>query len=210
MKEYPKINTIFKRDMSSPKKTLLEGQFSLTEFEYLAHNEWLFTEKVDGTNIRVMYQDNAITFGGKTDNAQIPAALFKVLQEHFLPKQKLFEEKFPSGVCLYGEGFGAKIQKNGGLYRPDQAFVLFDVKVGDWWLERHNVMDIAESFSLDVVPIVGHGSLYDAINAVKVGMKSTWGDFMAEGIVARPMVELRTRLGDRIITKIKHRDFIAL
>jgi hypothetical protein len=208
MKEYPKINTIFKRDMSSPKKTLLEGQFSLPELEYLAHNEWQFTEKVDGTNIRVMCQDGKITFGGKTDNAQLPAALLNTLQEHFLPQQALLEIQFPNGVCFYGEGYGAKIQKNGGRYRPDQAFVLFDVKVGDWWLERHSFIGIAELFGMEMVPVVGYGSLYDAIALVKEGSTSAWGNFTAEGIVARPMVELRTRRGDRIITKIKHRDFI--
>jgi len=31
--------------------------------------------------------------------------------------------------------------------------------------------------------------------------------FQAEGIVARPKVELLSRTGERIITKIKHKDF---
>lgn len=39
------------------------------------------------------------------------------------------------------------------------------------------------------------------------GIKSQWGDFIAEGIVARPATELLTRNGERIITKIKHKDF---
>ena len=34
-----------------------------------------------------------------------------------------------------------------------------------------------------------------------------WGDFQAEGYVARPSIELHTRGGDRIITKIKCKDF---
>ena len=40
------------------------------------------------------------------------------------------------------------------------------------------------------------------------GFSSQWGDFIAEGIVARPKVEMKTRRGDRIITKIKYRDFV--
>ena len=48
MKEYHKIQTVFMRDLENRYKTLLEGQFSLPEFEYLANNEWAFTEKVDG------------------------------------------------------------------------------------------------------------------------------------------------------------------
>jgi hypothetical protein len=41
----------------------------------------------------------------------------------------------------------------------------------------------------------------------QVGFTSTWGDFQAEGIVARPAVEMKTRSGHRIITKVKCKDF---
>ena len=34
-----------------------------------------------------------------------------------------------------------------------------------------------------------------------------WGEFQAEGIVARPRVTLFSRNGERIITKVKCRDF---
>jgi hypothetical protein len=39
------------------------------------------------------------------------------------------------------------------------------------------------------------------------GFNSQWGNFLAEGIVARPKTELKTRRDDRIITKVKQRDF---
>ena len=206
MKEYHKIQTMFKRDMENKKK-LLEGQWSLPEFEYLANNQWEFTEKVDGTNIRVMLQNGAVTFGGKTDNASIPAPLVARLQERFLPQTDKMNELFGEGVCLYGEGYGPKIQKGGGNYRKDHDFVLFDVRVGDWWLQRNDVVEIATALGLDVVPVIGTGTLFDAIIWVRNGMKSQWGDFAAEGIVARPAVELKSRNGQRIITKIKTVDF---
>ena len=47
MNQYHKIQTVFKRDPQANYKTLLFGQYSLPEFEYLAMNEWSFTEKVD-------------------------------------------------------------------------------------------------------------------------------------------------------------------
>jgi hypothetical protein len=50
-------------------------------------------------------------------------------------------------------------------------------------------------------------TLHDAVRMASAGFKSTWADFTAEGIVARPAVELQTRSGQRIIAKIKHRDF---
>lgn len=109
MKEYHKIQTVFLRDPQTNYKTLLEGEFALPEFEYLADNEWMFTEKVDGTNTRVMFDGQQITFGGKTDNAQIPALLVTRLQNVFLPQLEIFKTKFIDGICLYGEGYGAKI-----------------------------------------------------------------------------------------------------
>ncbi|OQX79431.1 MAG: hypothetical protein B6D64_04905 [Bacteroidetes bacterium 4484_276] len=207
MKEYHKIQTVFKRDPETNMKTLLENNYSLPEFEYLAGNQWVFTEKVDGTNIRVMFDGEQITFGGKTDRAQIPAALAKRLNELFLPQLELFKELFADGACLYGEGYGAKIQKVGINYRPDQDFVLFDVKIEDWWLQRRDVEDIAQKLNLDIVPIIGQGTIAEMVEKTKTGFTSIWGDFRAEGIVARPSTELKTRGGERIITKIKCKDF---
>lgn len=208
MTEYHKIQSLFKRDMASKRKNLIEGAWTLPEFEYLAGNRWTFTEKVDGTNIRVVADaTGAVTFGGRTDNAQIPAPLVARLNERFLPLVATLAAKFADGVVLYGEGYGAKIQKGGGNYRPDQDFVLFDVRVGPWWLQRADVEDVAQTLGLDVVPVIGEGTLNDAITLCKDGIRSTWGDFEAEGIVARPKTELATRSGHRIITKVKCRDF---
>ncbi len=211
MMTYHKIQTVFKRDPETKHKTLLVGEYSLPEFEYLKDNLWVFTEKVDGTNIRIIIKDGSITFGGRTDNAQIPATLVQRLNECFLTTQQksLLLETFEDAV-LYGEGYGAKIQKGGGNYRADQDFVLFDVQVGNFWLRRDDVEDVAQKFGLDVVPIIGTGTLDDMIKRVRdEPLKSLWGDFEAEGIVARPACELKTRNGDRLITKLKVRDFRA-
>ena len=210
MTEYHKIQTLFKRDMASKHKTLLEGQWTLPEFEYLAGNVWTFTEKVDGTNIRVIFKDGGVTFGGRTEDAQIPAQLVARLNERFLPLAQKLGEVFTDGsAVLYGEGYGAKIQKGGGNYRADQDFVLFDVRVGQWWLQRADVEDVAQKLGLDVVPVIGEGTLHDAVAQAKAGIRSTWGDFQAEGIVARPKTELMARSGQRLIAKIKCRDFAA-
>lgn len=209
MSEYHKIQSIFKRDMTSRQKTLIEGQWTLPEFEYLANNIWTFTEKVDGTNIRIIFKDGVITFGGRTDDAKIPAKLLERLNERFLPMAMKLAEVFEGGAVLYGEGYGAKIQKGGENYRPDQDFVLFDVAVGHWWLQRADVENVAHKLGLDVVPIIGEGTLHDAVAQAKVGIVSKLGDFQAEGIVARPKTELKTRSGHRLIAKIKCRDFVG-
>ena len=119
-----------------------------------------------------------------------------------------FSAHFEEGICLYGEGYGGKIQKAGSTYGPQQKFVLFDVKIGDLWLQRGDVHDIANKMGLEVVPIRGMGSLDSMVAVAEAGIHSSWGDFLAEGLVARPEIEMRTRRGDRMITKIKTKDFI--
>ena len=207
MREYQKIQTIFKRD---DKGHIIFGAWSLPEFEYLQDNIWTFTEKVDGTNIRVGWDDEDITFAGKTDKAQIPTFLLQRLQEIFKEKQ-IFRSIFPLGggvrACLYGEGYGKRIQKGENYIKDGVDFVLFDMLVGDIFLKREDVEDIASKFGIKVVPLIGEGTLNQMIEIVRNGFNSAWGNFLAEGIVARPKVELRDRRGFRIITKIKHRDF---
>jgi hypothetical protein len=207
---YHKIPTICMRQESKPFK-LIEGKYREPEFELLKDIEWTFTEKVDGTNIRIMWDGYNVVFGGRTENAQIPSHLVNKLNELFTGTkiEQIFEQVFgESKVILFGEGYGAKIQKGGGNYSKDQEFVLFDVKVGEWYLKREDIEGVAEKFSLKVVPIIAKGNLQTGIDLVKNGLKSQWGDFIAEGLVAKPSVDIFNRRGKRIITKIKTEDFI--
>ena len=211
MEQYPKIQGLYKRDEKTHK--FLEGQYSLPEFEYLQHNVWVFTEKVDGTNVRVEWDtnpiDDRVLFGGRTNNAQIPTFLFTKLQELF-PIEK-FKRLYPeTPMTLFGEGYGARIQKGGGKYIPDGVdFILFDVKIEDWWLRREGIEDIAEKLEIEVVPIRGEGTIVDAVKMIKSGLSTAFlgGDFLAEGLVLKPKIELFDRRGHRIITKVKHKDF---
>lgn len=204
--KYQKIQTMFKRD--SKTKRIIEGEYSLPEFEYLKDNIWVATEKVDGTNIGVHYIGDKILFGGKEgEDSQIPASLINVLNELF-PLEK-FKKLYPDiDMSLFGEGYGKNIQDVGGHYNPNGVgFVLFDVKIGKWWLERKNIIDVAEKLKIDIVPVVHTGTLSKVAELVKKGFNSAWGEFLAEGMVLKPQLDLNTRSGDRIITKIKHKDF---
>ena len=176
--------------------------------QYLAKNKWVFTEKIDGTNVRVQFENSTVVFSGRTDNSQLPSFLVQKLMNLF-PVDKL-NSVFPSGnVCLYGEGYGAKIQKGGGNYIKDGCgFILFDVLCGEFWLERNNVEDVASKLNIPVVPVVGYGELIEAVEMVRLGFDSLVGNCIAEGLVMRPNLELRDRNNDRIISKIKHKDFI--
>lgn len=213
MTAYHKIDAPFMRDN---KGVLLRGQWCRPEFEYLANNDWEFTEKVDGTNIRltINWHDDidmgSWHYGGRTDNAQIPSALMEALKSTVndvaFDVEKIMRNRDIKTMTIYGEGYGPKI--NGGdRYAEAASFVVFDVKIGEFWLMRDNVNDFCEHVGLDAVPVLGTGTLHDAIDMVKAGITSRWGDFEAEGIVARPLVPLFNRQGNRIITKIKAVDF---
>lgn len=209
MKEYHKIQTVFLRSPESNFKTVLEGRWALPEFEFLKDAEWVWTEKVNGTNIRVIWDGVNIKFLGKTDVAQIPGQLLPLLQETFT-REKM-KTTFDGPCCLYGEGFGKNIQSAGKRYISGSAgFILFDCLIGDFWLERHNLENIAGKFNIPIVPIVGQGNLVQAVEIVEKGFKSLISEdrlLPAEGLILKPKVELFNRKGERIITKIKFKDF---
>lgn len=208
MTEYQKIETLFERETNGSKK-LIEWQYRNPAVEYLAGNVWSFTEKIDGTNIRVHWDGHTVEFAGRTDRAQIPKDLLDYLNNTFgtPAAEEMFEQKFgDTDVILFGEGYGPKIQK-GGAYRDDVSFILFDVLIGDFWLKRNDLEDIARTFDIDVVPVIFEGTIAEAVRFVKARPKSTFGTANMEGLVGRPVVEMRDRMGKRVITKIKVCDF---
>lgn len=209
-KEYPKIEGLFKRDMEGSKQ-LIEGAFRNETVEYLKDNQWAFTEKIDGTNIGVVWDGHRVSYQGRTERAQIPAHLMNKLIELFGgdASEEIFEEKFgETPVILFGEGYGAKIQ-SGGNYRSDVSFILFDVYMPeqDLWLKRDAIEDIAKAFGIDTVPIVLTGTIQEAVGLVKTKPKSTIGTANMEGLVGKPAVDVLTRMGKRVIVKVKVNDF---
>jgi ATP-dependent RNA circularization protein (DNA/RNA ligase family) len=217
MSKYHKIPTVYMRNPENRGKTLIEGAFATPELEMLAGLEWEWTEKVDGTNIRVCYNQGRVIFGGREENSQAPFTLMNQLNWLFQPTN--LSSVFgidTSDVVLYGEGYGRDIQKAGKLYLPhDVGFILFDVKIGDLWLERKNVVDIANKLNVAHVPVQGRGTLFEAVESVRLWRanpfpsKISENGAVSEGLVMRPSTELLTRTGERIIAKIKVKDFPA-
>ena len=105
----------------------------------------------------------------------------------------------------------AMVLKKGGNYiSNDVNFILFDVKIGKWWLDRESIKDIANKLGINVVPLMGYMTIPEAIEYVKKGFKSTIAenkDYDAEGLVLKAPCGLLKRDGERLITKIKTVDF---
>lgn len=209
MIEYNKIETVFLRDTEGTKR-LIEGKFRNATVEFLKDMPWEFTEKIDGTNIRVYWDGHKVNYGGRTERANIPAHLMNYLISTFGTNEaeELFEQTFgEKEAILFGEGYGPKIQKCGGLYRKDVSFILFDVMIGNNYQPRETVNSIAASFGIDSVPVLFTGKLQDGIDYIKTQPNSTIGEAKMEGVVARPKIELKDRCGNRVIVKIKVADF---
>lgn len=222
--EYQKIDTLFLRD---EKNIIIPNRFTNSIFEELQHLKWECTEKVDGTNCRVeltpylvykgetRYVEVDMKFKGRTDKAEMPQHLLAKLNQLF-DKEKLVEifklndvEKSVP-VTIFGEGYGVKIQKGGNYIKNDCGFILFDVRIGNWWLERKSLEEIAQQLNIPIVPIIGYMTIPEACEYVKRGFKSTIAenkDYDAEGLVLKTQHGLLYRNGQRIITKIKTCDF---
>ena len=219
MAEYQKIQTLFKRD---ERNIIIPDQFTYPEFEVLKDLKWECTEKIDGTNIRIELASSGnsedgiiMSFKGRTDKANIPEHLLTKLnwlfdREHLMEALNITDETQNCNITLYGEGYGAKIQKGGNYISNDVNFILFDVKVGKWWLDREAIKDIADKLGINAVPLMGYMTIPEAIEYVKKGFKSTIAenkDYDAEGLVLKAPCGLLKRDGERLITKIKTVDF---
>ena len=220
--EYQKINTLFKRDSNN---AIMPDEWADPMFEYLANTKWEATEKVDGTNIRIIITPPAtegapvgVEYRGRTDAAQIPGHLLKRLEELF-PVDKMAEQFNPAvrpmkdTIVLYGEGYGEKIQSGGRYVRGGADFILFDVRVGDWWLLRDKVESVADVLGIKAVPLVGYMTIPEAIEYVRRGFTSQIAadpTLPAEGLVLKTPMGLLDRTGHRIVAKVKTADFRKL
>lgn len=223
MSEYHKIETLYERD---PKTFKLLPELVLKNPVYGIIKTWHWTEKIDGTNIRVVYTPESYSdlgamhtpanlyFGGRADNSQIHADLYRWLQENItIEKMRAAFSDATETIVLYGEGYGAGIQKGGGDYSPTKKFILFDVKVGSWWLSQYNVNDVADKLEIEVVPYFGEATLEKATEVVRKGFDSKvalYGTGIkreAEGMVGRPIEALFDKKGHRLIVKLKTKDF---
>lgn len=218
--EYPKVNSLYKREPET--KKLIMGDYACAEFE--AINQWSITEKIDGTNIRIVYtrfedRKSLLRFGGRTENAQIPADLYAYLSETFTLEKMAAVFSEAKSVVLFGEGYGPKIQ-SGGYYRSDVSFILFDAVIDGWWLERGSIFSIARTLEISEVPLLSHRTLKSSnktlwtseeieiyVKMEPISQVATVETHVMEGVVARSHPQMLFRTGLPIMFKLKCKDF---
>lgn len=222
--KYPKIETLYNRDTEG-NWGVIPGDLRCPEFALV--KEWLITEKVDGRNHRViLHPDGTIEHRGRTDRAQFANFMLEGIHEvldHNLVREAITPDEdgqYPLTI-FYGELYGPKIQ-GGGKYTDHINFRLFDVRIGDWWMEWENVCGFAAMLNVNTVPVLRHASEWlpeskpelqlfftgHAVYGSDVTMEEK-GQVGAEpeGIVARTVPTLFNRKGERVMYKLKFKDF---
>ena len=201
-----------KRLLANPKEQPAQKKiYREPELEYLAKNLWVYKRKLNGENMRVLWNGEQAIWNGKTNDFETDAETTEYMNTTFL--EEVFEEKFghEKQVLLFGERMAPKTQGN-ELGLESVEFVLFDVKIGDTWLAPENLRAIAKYFGLrtcyDFMRPEDEKRNYaqtleNLIDEVAKGRFENW-----EGIVASPATGLYNRKGERLICKIKNHEYL--
>lgn len=240
---YKREPAVLENGEKNPRKNLIMlGQYSNVETELLKDLLWECTEKIDGTNISIhivpagpfvpetrVNKDGSTTvylnsgtyiseIHGKTPAATIPTKLMNNLTN--ICGTRDFKEAFTVNgippqekIEIFGEGYGAGIQKGGRYCKDDQKFIVFDIKIGDYYVRREIVEDVCKKLNLDIVPLIGYMTIAEAEEMVKKGFTSRISEdpnLMAEGLVCKAPLGMLDARGNRIITKIKSVDYNQL
>jgi hypothetical protein len=171
-------------------------------------------EKVHGTSAHISYNYDGV------GQVKPPLHFFSGGAKHepfvalFSGNEKLFPKlQEVQHVTIYGEAYGGKILKMGKTYGPDLRFVVFDVKIGETWLNVPDAARFAEQCGLEFVDYVRIPTTMDAIDAerdrdstqaIRNGMGT---GHKREGVVLRPVKEY-TLHGNRVIVKHKRAEFM--
>lgn len=221
MIEYPKTYNLFKRDEST--KKLIIGDFMHPHYEVISQSKWFFEEKLDGEPTRVIFDGETVMFKSRTDNSEMRPCLLPFLNDVFTVEK--MKEVFPevtaeSPVCLYGEGVGKGIQKDGDKYSNHPIFVLFDIRVGRHWLERDDVIDSAVKLGIrtPAVPLLQFSDVnvvMDRLHQIVPYLKERPNSIFAmngiremEGVIGRTDPYLYDNKGSRIMFKLKVKDLL--
>lgn len=172
----------------------------------LLFKECYAMEKIHGTSAHLGWKfiNSVLNFssGGESHEKFINLFNIPVLG------QKLGEMFPDADVTIYGEAYGGKQQGQSWRYGKDLKFICFDVQVGDVWLNVPNAEDVCTKLGLefvsyrkittDVETLTAERDS-DSVQAVRNGM----GKHPREGVVLRPLVEMKLNNGERVICKYK-------
>lgn len=215
MREFSKIENLYKRNPQN-KSELIVGEYTRPEFGMI--KTWDVTEKVDGTNVQFRFTSEDVQINGRTERAQ-----FTPNQESFMNdiassiRGKVLENMNHFGLdsmTIFGELYGPKIQA-GGNYSEGLGFRAFDMLVNDRvWLSPDNFRANVKAFGFEnTIPHLGQMTEEEIFMLVANGFRSTFArneEYLAEGVIAKPLFNLYDQRGSRILFKLKTCDLVHL
>jgi hypothetical protein len=179
--------------------------------DILLFKECYALEKIDGTSAHIHYNgelDKLIFFSGGAKHE----VFIKLFDEEFL-KNKIKELAF-CNITIYGEAYGGKIQGMSNTYGKDLKFIVFDISLGEYtWLNVPDAANIAKQLNLEFVPYKILSTDIDTLTkerelpSIQSKLNGIIEDRRKEGLVLRPLIELKKNNGERIIVKFKNEDF---
>lgn len=175
----------------------------------LIFKECYALEKIHGTSAHVRYDGSEVHLfpgGIKLDAFEECLGFSK---QELLSKLSSISDQ----ITIFGEAYGGSCQKMSNVYGSKIRFVAFDVKINDAWLSVPNAEEVCKKIGLEFVDYVKTTTDIDSLNAlrdapstqaIRNGMGNT---HHREGIIIRPIVELSTNNGGRVIAKHKRQEF---
>lgn len=210
--EYQKIQNLYAFDPTIRK---YKKEFFNPIVEYLKDLKWIGTEKIDGTNTRIIWDGFSFHFMGRTNMSKIEEnkELINILNEKFIAKNDMeivFEQMFgKKQVILFVEAYGGKIQN--GAYKCNTNIIGFDIMVDGTYLDKFVSKEIFEKIGIDFVPMIQFNNLQEAIDYVKTHEASIkYPDCKLEGLVCFPPCRIYDNKHDRVIVKIKGKELKKL
>lgn len=187
--------------------------------EILMFKECWATEKLHGSSGHVSFNYNYNNNGDKLD----PQVIFfcrgckKELFEAIFDKEELKKKFIETGleaVTIYGEAIGGKMQGMSHTYGKELKFVAFEVKIGHCWLDVPKAHKFCKEMGIEFVAYEKTSTNLEDLDRERdrpsrqAKRNGIIEDKISEGIVIRPLIELKKNNGARIIAKHKRDEFM--
>jgi hypothetical protein len=178
------------------------------EQDILLFKECYALQKIHGTSAHISFKVTEVRFFAGGESHERFTALFD--QDDLASK---FKELGINEITIYGEAYGGKQQGMSETYGKELKFVVFDVKIGDVWLDVPNAEQVATDLGLEFVYWEKVSTDLEELNRMR-DMESQQAirngvgpGKKEEGVVLRPLIELTKNNGNRVICKHKRDDF---
>lgn len=176
--------------------------------DILIFKECYAMEKIHGTSSHININKSVSYFSGGSSHEKF-VDLFN--SEELLQRAE-------GVICtIYGEAYGGKLQKMSNTYGKEMKFIAFDVKIHteemSSWLDVPRACEFCTKLGLDFVDFKKIKTDLDAIDferdrdSTQAIRNGCGPGHMREGVVLRPLIELRKNNDKRIIVKHRREEF---